>query len=73
MAKQPVFGDILRAARDAQGISQEELSNRSGVATRNIQYLEKNQTNPSYRTIMMLTAGLGAELMIGFKTSGEGS
>jgi len=67
MPKQPVFGDILRAAREANGLSQQELSDRSGVAYRNIQYLEKNATNPSYRTILLLTAGLGAELVIGFK------
>lgn len=65
--KQPVFGDILRAAREAQGMSQVELADRSGVALRNIQYLERNQSNPSYRTILMVTAGLGAQLEIGFK------
>lgn len=73
MIKQPVFGDILRAARTAQGMSQAELAGRSGVALRNIQYLERNESNPSYRTILMVTAGLGAQLLIGFKTADEES
>ena len=72
MSKQPVFGDILRAAREAQGLSQMELSNRSGVFWRNIQYLEKNQTNPSMRTMSLLAMGLGAQLVIGFKTDPKG-
>lgn len=71
MPKQPVFGNILRAARTAQGITQSELSSRSGIALRHIQQLEQNQSNPSYRTILMVTAGLGAQLVIGFRTADE--
>ena len=71
MSEPDKFGDILRAARHASGLSQMELSHRSGVFYRNIQYLEKNETNPSLRTMKLLANGLNAELVIGFKTSDQ--
>lgn len=71
MPKQPVFGDILLAARRAQGLTQEELANRSGVNLRLISTLERGQSSPTYRTILLLTAGLGAQLVIGFRTADE--
>lgn len=61
------FGDILRAARLAQGLTIDELSSRSGVGRRNIAYLEKGQTNPAWQTMMLLSMGLGANLDISFK------
>lgn len=64
MTEHTKFGDILRAARQAQGLSFQELENRSGVFRRNIQYLEKNVTNPSWRTMSLLARGLGANLKI---------
>lgn len=69
MPKQPVFGDILLAARRAQGLTQDDLANRSGVASRLISTLERGHSSPTYRTILLLTAGLGAQLVIGFKTA----
>jgi transcriptional regulator with XRE-family HTH domain len=67
MAKQPVFGDILRAAREAQGMSHRALAEASGVASGNISAIETGKINPTFRTIKLLATGLGAQLVIGFK------
>jgi transcriptional regulator with XRE-family HTH domain len=71
MAEHTKFGDLLRAARTAQGLTFEELESRSGVYRRNIQYLEKGVTNPNLRTLMLLAAGLGANLKIDFEFDPE--
>lgn len=67
--KQPVFGDILRAARNASGLSQEKLAARAGVSTSNLAEIETGKINPTFRTMKLLAIGMGAELVIGFKVS----
>lgn len=67
MAKQPVFGDILRAARNASGLSQQKLSELSGVTQNAITKIESGKRNPNLLTVKLLAAGLNAELVIGFK------
>ena len=71
--KQPVFGDILRAARNASGLSQQKLADRAGVSTSNLAEIETGKINPTFRTMKILAAGMDAELVIRFKVSGEDS
>jgi transcriptional regulator with XRE-family HTH domain len=70
--KQPVFGDILRAARKAQGMSQMALSERSGVTQNAITKIENGINYPNLLTMRLLANGLGAQPVIGFKMDPEG-
>lgn len=63
----PVFGDILRAAREAQGMSQLKLALDSGVCISNLCEIETGKINPTFRTMKLLAAGLNADLVLGFK------
>ena len=72
MSKQPVFGDILRAAREAQGLSQVELAAKSDVPRCNVSRIENSRIYPRLQTMRLLAAGLGAQLVIGFKTDPKG-
>jgi transcriptional regulator with XRE-family HTH domain len=65
MPKQPVFGDILLAARRAQGVTQEGLCNRSGVSRAAIVKIESG-ANTSIETARALAEGLGFDLKIEF-------
>jgi len=67
MPKQPVFGDILRAAREAQGLSQRQLAAKAGVPRTNVSRIENSRIYPRLQTMRLLAAGLGAQLVIGFK------
>jgi len=54
------FGALLRACRAAAGLSQEELSERSGLSLRTIGNLEQERTRWPYRdTVRRLADGLG--------------
>jgi len=67
MSKQPIFGDILRAARKAQGLTQSQLEARSGIGIRNIAYLECGDSNPNLSTMLILATALGVNLRIEFE------
>ena len=71
MAEHTGFGNILRSARKAQGISQEKLSIRSGIDKSNLVEIEGGKINPTYRTMKLLAAGLGANLKIDFEFDPE--
>ena len=56
------FGDVLRAARLAVGLSQESLARASGVSAREINYLETGRVRrPRRATVDALTAGLSPD------------
>jgi transcriptional regulator with XRE-family HTH domain len=53
------FGGRLRACREAAGLSQEELAERSGLSLRTVGYLEQGHTRWPYRdTVQRLADGL---------------
>ena len=65
---EPEFA-IVRAiidARNKAGLTQEELSNRSGINQANISKLENGNANPSISTLQKLAKGLGKKLVISF-------
>ena len=53
-------------ARNAEGLTQKELSERSGIAQGDISKLENGNANPSIRTLQRLAAAMGKTLRIEF-------
>lgn len=69
------FG-IIRAlikARNEAGITQEELSRRTGISQGDISKIENGTANPSVRTLKRLAKGMNTELKIEFVRSNEKS
>ena len=59
-----VFGQIIRATRNAIGLKQEELSLKSGVAIKTIHSIELGKGNPAIKTILRLFDTLSLDLLI---------
>ena len=69
-ARQRIFGDRVRAHRQALGITQEALAHRAGVHRSYVGSLETGGRNPSLETIARLAAALEvdiAELVAGLQ------
>ncbi|MGA4861706.1 helix-turn-helix domain-containing protein [Streptomyces lavendulocolor] len=49
----------LRRLRESQGLSMEELAERSGMSFRGIAYIEHGRRNPSLLSLLQIAAGLG--------------
>lgn len=67
-ALEPEFA-IIQAMIDARkesGLTQKELSARTGIAQADISKLEHGTANPSLRTLQRLAAGMGRRLKIEF-------
>ena len=67
-ALEPEFA-IIQAMIDARresGLTQKELSERTGIAQSDISKLENGNANPSIRTLQRLAAGMGMKLKIEF-------
>jgi transcriptional regulator with XRE-family HTH domain len=59
--QQRSFGALLRQARQEAGMTQEDLSFRSGLSVRSISDLERHRTGrPRFRSVALLTDALGA-------------
>ena len=54
-------------ARKASGLTQKELSRRTGIAQADISKLENGSANPSIRTLKRLAAGMGMTVKIEFE------
>lgn len=67
-ALEPEF-TIIQAmidARKASGLTQKELSERTGIAQSDISKLENGSANPSIKTLQRLAAGMGMTMKIEF-------
>lgn len=67
-ALEPEFA-IIQAiidARKSSGITQKELSEKSGIAQGDISKLENGNANPSLKTLQRLAAAMGKTLKIEF-------
>lgn len=53
-------------ARKEAGLTQKELSERTGIAQGDISKLERGSANPSIRTLQRLAAGMGMRLHVEF-------
>ncbi|MBR6474868.1 MAG: helix-turn-helix transcriptional regulator [Lachnospiraceae bacterium] len=67
-ALEPEF-TIMQAmidARNAEGMTQKELSERSGIAQGDISKMENGNANPSIKTLQRLAEAMGKSLRIEF-------
>ncbi|ADU24430.1 helix-turn-helix domain-containing protein [Ruminococcus albus] len=67
-ALEPEF-TIMQAmidARNSSGLTQKQLSDRSGIAQGDISKLENGNANPSIRTLQRLANAMGKKLRIEF-------
>lgn len=67
-ALEPEF-TIIQAMIDARknsGLTQKQLSERTGIAQADISKLENGNANPSLRTLQRLAAGMGMKVKIEF-------
>ena len=53
-------------ARQKAGLTQKELSERTGIAQGDISTLENGNANPSIRTLQRLATGMGMTLKVEF-------
>lgn len=59
-----LVGNVVAAARARKGISQKELSERSGIDQSDISKIERGIANPSVNTLNRIAQALGANLQI---------
>lgn len=67
-ALEPEFS-IIQAmidARKSRGITQKELSRRTGITQSDISKLENGNANPSIKTLRRLASGMGMKMEIVF-------
>ncbi|MCL2056756.1 MAG: helix-turn-helix transcriptional regulator [Oscillospiraceae bacterium] len=55
------------AARNEEGLSQEDLAKRTGIARSNISRLESGNYNPSFEFMARVARGLGREIHVEFR------
>lgn len=67
-ALEPEFAVIqaMINARKSMGLTQKELSERTGIAQGDISKLENGSANPSLRTLQRLATGLNMQLKVEF-------
>ncbi len=53
-------------ARQRAGLTQKELSERTGIAQSDISKMENGNANPSIRTLQRLASGMGMTLKVEF-------
>ena len=58
------FGEVLRQAREAEGMTKTELANRTGFTLRAVQYWEQGKKNITLENASKLLDALGLELTI---------
>jgi transcriptional regulator with XRE-family HTH domain len=56
------LGQAIERSRRVGGLSQRELSERSGLHTTQISGLERGTRNPTYESLVELAAGLGVSV-----------
>jgi transcriptional regulator with XRE-family HTH domain len=64
------FGDRLAAAREAQGMTQEEFANRLGVRRRTVREWEDDVREPRANRLQMIAGMFGVSIM--WLLTGEG-
>lgn len=72
-ALEPEFAVIqaMIDARKLKGLTQKELSERTGIAQGDISKLENGSANPSLRTLQRLAEGMGMKLKLEFVPANE--
>ncbi len=62
--RQPLWSNTLRQLRQDTGITQLELSKRSGVCQCHISYIENDRREPTARTLEKLLSSMGHTLEV---------
>jgi transcriptional regulator with XRE-family HTH domain len=57
-----LFGRIVRRRREAAGLSQEELAERTGVSRNYVGMIERGETNPTLVVLHDLAVALGVSM-----------
>lgn len=65
------LGDRVRELREAAGLSQRELAERTGTTQSAIARLEADRQEPTLRTLEKLAAALGQDLLVFFPCAGQ--
>ncbi|MBQ4044928.1 MAG: helix-turn-helix transcriptional regulator [Lachnospiraceae bacterium] len=68
--EQAIIQAIINA-RHQSGLTQKELSERTGIAQGDISKLERGTANPSIRTLQRLAAGMGMKIQLVFLPDAE--
>ncbi len=58
-------------ARKSIGLTQKQLSKKTGIAQADISNLESGKANPSLRTLQRLASGMGMKVKIEFQPIGQ--
>ena len=61
------IGKFISALRRAKGLTQRELSERTGITQSDLSKLENGSANPSTKTLQRLAEGMGMRLKIEFQ------
>ena len=72
-ALEPEFS-IMQAMIDARrtsGLTQKQLSERTGIAQADISKLDSGNANPSLKTLQRLAAGMGMRVKVEFLPAGN--
>lgn len=59
--RKKLFGEVVRRRRKAAGLSQEQLSHRSGLTAAFISLVENGHKAPSILSLHQLATGLGVK------------
>lgn len=66
---------VIQAMIDARrktGLTQKQLSEKTGIAQADISKLERGNANPSIKTLQRLAAGMGMKVKIEFVSDNSG-
>ncbi|MCA1737233.1 MAG: helix-turn-helix domain-containing protein [Actinobacteria bacterium] len=55
-------GELIRATREGQGLSQERLALRAGTKQSAISRLERGQISPSFESLQLLMSAMGQRI-----------
>ena len=58
-------------ARKSAGLTQKQLSEKTGITQADISKLESGNANPSLRTLLRLASGMGMKVKIEFRPIGQ--
>ena len=58
-------------ARKSAGLTQKQLSEKTGITQADISKLESGNANPSLRTLQRLASGMGMKVKIEFQPNGQ--
>lgn len=57
-----VFGEHVKRARHARGLTQDQLANRTDMHASNVRRMERGDANPSLSTMTRVAAALEVEV-----------